>query len=93
MAAEAAGGARLYLRFQARRVFLVLGSPGRRRTLRVLLDGRPLPDRLAGGDVHGGAATIERQRLYRLVDVGRVGEHLLELRFEPGIKGYAFTFG
>ncbi len=93
MAAEAVTSARLFLHFHARRVFLVLGSPGRRRTLAVLLDGHPAPDRLAGSDVHGGTATIEQQRLYRLVDLGRVGDHVLELRFDPGIKGYAFTFG
>ena len=41
----------------------------------------------------GGAATDRRQRLYRLVDLPRAGRHELELRFEPGISGYAFTFG
>jgi hypothetical protein len=33
------------------------------------------------------------KRLYRLVDLPRRGRHLLELRFESGIEGYAFTFG
>ncbi len=41
--------------------------------VRVLLDGRPLPDRLAGADVHGGVARVGAQRLYRLVDFGRGG--------------------
>ena len=90
---EAGDSARLYLHFRARRVFLVLGSPGRSRTLRVLLDGRPLPDRLAGPDVHGGSAAIEQQRLYGLVDLGRVGDHVLTLVPDAGLKGYAFTFG
>ena len=48
---------------------------------------------IAGDDVHGGVATISDQRLYRLVDLPRAGHHTLELRFEPGIEGYAFTFG
>ncbi|MBV9213494.1 MAG: redoxin domain-containing protein [Actinobacteria bacterium] len=91
--AQAGDSAQLYLRFDARRVFLVLGSPGRRRTLRVLLDGHPLPDSKAGSDVHLGAAGIEQQRLYRLVDLRHVGDHLLTLLFDPGIRGYAFTFG
>ena len=44
--------ARLDLAFGARRVFLVLGSRGQRpRELRVRLDGRPIPARLAGDDV------------------------------------------
>jgi cytochrome c biogenesis protein CcdA/thiol-disulfide isomerase/thioredoxin len=83
----------LELNFDARRVFLVLGSPGRRRALHVSLDGRQIPDRLAGADVDGGVAEISRQRLYRLVDLPRVGQHILTLRFAPGISGYAFTFG
>ncbi len=51
--ATAEGGS-LDLDFGARRVYLVLGSPGHTRRMRVLLDGRPIPDGLAGADVHGG---------------------------------------
>jgi thiol-disulfide isomerase/thioredoxin len=79
--------------FGAEKVFLVLGSPGAARELEVLLDGEPIPDRLAGEDVSGGVARISSQRLYRLIDLPRAGRHRLELRFEPGISGYAFTFG
>jgi cytochrome c biogenesis protein CcdA/thiol-disulfide isomerase/thioredoxin len=92
-AATAVSGSRVELDFSARRVFLVLGSPGGPRPLRVLLDGHPIPDRLAGDDVHGGVAGIGAQRLYRLVDLPRVERHTLTLRFAPGISGYAFTFG
>ena len=91
--ATAGKDATVSLAFQARRVFLVLGSPGRPRRLKVLLDGRPITDDLAGDDVRGGTATIEGQRLYRLVDLPEAGRHELELQFEPGIVGYAFTFG
>ncbi len=91
--ATAGRGAELELNFTARRVFLVLGSPQAPRTLRVLLDGRPIPARLSGQDVRAGAATIDQQRLYRLVNLPRVQRHTLELRFSPGISGYAFTFG
>jgi len=91
--ATAGPGAALDLAFGARRVFLVLGSPGQARRMRVLLDGKPIPDRLAGADVHGGVATISSQRLYELVDLPGVERHRLELRPEPGIEGYAFTFG
>lgn len=31
--------------------------------------------------------------VYRLVDLPNAGRHTLELRFDPGISGYAFTFG
>jgi cytochrome c biogenesis protein CcdA/thiol-disulfide isomerase/thioredoxin len=91
--ATALQGAKLKLAFGARRVFLVLGSPQAQLPLQVLLDGEPIPDRLAGADVRGGAATIGAQRLYKLVDLPRVERHVLTLRFSPGISGYAFTFG
>jgi len=77
----------------ARKVFLVLGSPGRPRRVRVLLDGRPLPDALAGPDVRGGVATVRAQRLYRLVDFGRVRRARIAVLPDAGVAGYAFTFG
>ncbi|HMC06749.1 MAG TPA: cytochrome c biogenesis protein DipZ [Solirubrobacterales bacterium] len=92
-AATASTGASLELDFNARRVFCVLGSPRRPRTVRVLLDGRPIPDRLAGPDVHGATATISNQRLYRLVDLPRAEGHELTLEPQRGVSGYAFTFG
>ena len=92
--AAAVHDARLEIGFAAQRVFLVLGSRGGEpRTVRVLLDGKPLPDRFAGSDVHGGRVVVRGQRLYRLVDLGRPGEHVLTLEFAPGVSGYAFTFG
>jgi cytochrome c biogenesis protein CcdA/thiol-disulfide isomerase/thioredoxin len=92
--ATAVRDASLALSFQARRVFLVLGSPGGvPRDVQVLLDGKPIADADAGDDVHGAMATITGQRLYRLVDLPEAGRHTLELRFADGIEGYAFTFG
>jgi cytochrome c biogenesis protein CcdA/thiol-disulfide isomerase/thioredoxin len=92
--ATAVRASRLDLNFDARRVFLVLGSRGGQpRPLRVLLDGKPLPQRFAGADVEDGVATVDRQRLYRLVELPSAQRHLLTLEFAPGISGYAFTFG
>jgi len=71
----------------------VLGSPDRARRIQVLLDGRPIPAKLAGADVRRGRVTVQAQRLYRLLDLPAVAEHRLSLIFEPGISGYAFTFG
>jgi cytochrome c biogenesis protein CcdA/thiol-disulfide isomerase/thioredoxin len=80
--AEAGPGSRLRLLFTARRVFLVLGSPDRARSLDVLLDGKPYRH-----------LAIRQQKLYTLVDLPRAGSHELELRPESGVRGYAFTFG
>ena len=87
-----AGGG-IDLEFNSRRVFLVLGSPGQARHVQVLLDGKPIPAKLAGADVRNGEVTVEAQRLYRLVDLPAVAQHRLSLRFDPGVSGYAFTFG
>ena len=80
--AEAGPGSRLLLKFTARRVFLVLGSRDRTRSMDVILDGRPYRHLM-----------IHAQRLYTLADLPRAGTHELELRPESGIRGYAFTFG
>jgi hypothetical protein len=37
--------------------------------------------------------TVSSQRLYNLVDLPRVGQHVLTLEPEAGVQGYAFTFG
>ncbi len=91
--ATAEAGSSLDLNFGARRVYLVLGSPGHDRRLRVLLDGRPIPSADAGTDVHDGVVTVTGQRLYNLVDLPKVGNHILTLEPESGVEGYAFTFG
>jgi cytochrome c biogenesis protein CcdA/thiol-disulfide isomerase/thioredoxin len=91
--ATAGTGASLELRFSAQRVFLVLGSPDGPSRMRVLLDGRPIPNSLAGDDVHNGVATVSGQRLYRLVDLPHAESHVLTLEPRSGVQGYAFTFG
>jgi cytochrome c biogenesis protein CcdA/thiol-disulfide isomerase/thioredoxin len=90
--ATAAGGS-LDLNFGARRVYLVLGSPGHPRQVKVKLDGKPISSADAGSDVHGGVVTVDSQRLYNLVNLPAVEGHVLELEPEAGVMGYAFTFG
>ncbi|HEY7706314.1 MAG TPA: cytochrome c biogenesis protein DipZ [Gaiellaceae bacterium] len=72
--------ARLRLQFLAREVNLVLGGSGR---VEVLLDGRRQRTVAVGGE----------PRLYNLLRLPELTEGLLELRFEPGLSAYAFTFG
>jgi hypothetical protein len=91
--AVAGPGARLYLNFRAKEVYLVLGSPDRARRMQVLLDGRPVRPGSAGPDASGGVVRVRGQRLYRLVSLPQSGDHMLELRPEKGTRGYAFTFG
>ena len=91
--ATAVEDARLDINFSAQRVFLVLGSKGGPRDLRVRLDGEPIAEGDAGEDVSGGVARIDEQRLYRLVDLPAAGQHVLTVEPDAGISGYAFTFG
>jgi cytochrome c biogenesis protein CcdA/thiol-disulfide isomerase/thioredoxin len=72
-------GARLQLRYYARKVYLVLGGHG---TVQVLVDGKP-----------HGVVRVRSDRLYTLVDRDAIDEATLELRFSPGVSAYAFTFG
>ncbi len=78
--ARAGDDARLQLRFQANDIFLVLAGEGR---VRVLADGRPVRSVAVSG----------LPRLYTLAQFPNLKRGLLELRFSPGVEGYAFTFG
>jgi cytochrome c biogenesis protein CcdA/thiol-disulfide isomerase/thioredoxin len=71
--------ARLRLSFLAHSVHLVLGGQG---SVRVLLDGKP-----------ARTVRVDGSRLYTLLDLPSQRNGLLELRFSPGVRGYAFTFG
>jgi hypothetical protein len=76
-------GARLRLAFDARKVFLVLGTNGGAESVRVQLDGRPIR-----------TVRVPEDRLYTLVELnGKAGDHILDLLFSPGTEAYAFTFG
>ncbi|MDX6410514.1 MAG: hypothetical protein QOE91_30 [Gaiellaceae bacterium] len=77
--AVAVKDARLRLNFRASKVFLVLGGHG---SVDVLVDGRQTRT------VH-----VDGDRLYTLVNASQAREALMELRFTPGVSGYAFTFG
>ncbi len=92
--ATAVDDSAIRLGFRARRVFLVLGPAGERPgDVEVLLDGEPISAADAGADVERARVRVTEQRLYRLVELDEAGDHTMELRFAPGVSGYAFTFG
>jgi cytochrome c biogenesis protein CcdA/thiol-disulfide isomerase/thioredoxin len=72
--------ARLRLHFHAQRVYLVLGGHG---SVGVLVNGKPVKAVRVSGF----------SRLYTLLTYPQVKDAVLELRFTPGLSGYAFTFG
>ena len=77
--AVAGMSAGLRLQYRARNVYLVLTGKG---SVQVLVDGKP-----------ERTVRVTSDRLYTLVQRPEIGNHLLELRFSPGVAGYAFTFG
>lgn len=86
-------GGELELRFGAKRVYLVLGSPGRNREVRLTLDGKEIAPGDAGRDVSGSEVRVADERLYELLDLSEPGRHTLRLSPEAGVQAYAFTFG
>jgi cytochrome c biogenesis protein CcdA/thiol-disulfide isomerase/thioredoxin len=87
-------GDNITLRFLAAHVYLVMTSRGDTpRTVRVLMDGRPISVPVAGADVHHGVVTVKGQRLYSLVSLPSDQSHVLQVDVPPGVSAYDFTFG
>lgn len=72
--------ARLRLAFEAKDIFLVLAGNGR---VEVVVDGK----------LSRAVRVSGTPRLYTLARFPSPTKGLLELRFSPGLAGYAFTFG
>jgi cytochrome c biogenesis protein CcdA/thiol-disulfide isomerase/thioredoxin len=87
-------GAQIESGVAAQHVYLVMTSAGNMpRTGEVLLDGRPLPNKDAGADVHNGRFTVRGQRLYSLVSFPTDEQALVTVQLPPGVSAYDFTFG
>lgn len=79
----AVSDATLRLRFRGRAVHLVLGTEKTgRNAVEVLVDGRRVR-----------TVKVTEHKLYTLAEPVDDDFHDLELRFSPGVSGYAFTFG
>ena len=73
-------GATLSLRFDARKVFLVMRGNGE---VKVFLD-----------DNFISTTTVDVNKLYELINLPQAGQHILKLEFlDDNVELYAFTFG
>ena len=86
-------GGDLAVNFRARKVYLVLSSPGNPRQVSLLLDGKPVSAREAGEDVKASRVTVAGERLYALIDLPRPERHVLTVSPAAGVRAFAFTFG
>lgn len=69
--------------FNAQNVFLVMRPVGTSKgTVKVYVDGKKVKDLI-----------IDTDKLYNLVSLPGVENHLLRLEFSDGIQAFAFTFG
>ena len=93
-------GSTLVLAYEAKDVFLVMrpasaeATAGNEAKVKVYLDDKLLTGNDAGEDVKDGIVTVEKDRLYKLIQAGGAGQHVLKLEFLDGnLELYAFTFG
>lgn len=87
-------GAQVLYEYSAHDVYMV-ATASTPVHVKVLLDGKPVGN-LAGADVDPttSTATIEGDRLYKLVHNQTPGAHVLELIVQDaGLQAYTFTFG
>jgi cytochrome c biogenesis protein CcdA/thiol-disulfide isomerase/thioredoxin len=84
-------GARLYLNFEAKEVFLVARSRSKVSQIKIELDGAT---KYFGEDSEAGMVTIDADRLYKLINLPNPGKHQLKIEFlDSDVEIYAFTFG
>jgi len=86
-------GAKIIFRYTAQKVFLVASSKNKVNA-KILIDGKSVETNMAGSDVEASTVTIEKDRLYRLIEGSSSGEHTLEIIIDdPGVRVFTFTFG
>ena len=86
--------ASLTLHFRARKVFLVMTPLAQNQKIRIELDGTLITAKISGQDVHNGQLLLDKSRLYELIQLDNVQEHIIRLEFETSdIQVFAFTFG
>lgn len=88
---------KLHLQYQARQVNIVLEPSVQPATVRILLNGQPVPAESRGADIQvRGTDTIlsiTEPKMFELITHSGFEQHELILESEtPGLKIYAFTF-
>ena len=89
-------GAQITYEYDAKNMYIVAASgTGQPITLKVTLDGQPVPAAMRGADVNANSEmTINADRLYDIIQGQTYGEHVLQITVEnAGLQGYTFTFG
>ena len=81
----------LTLNFESKEVFLVMRTKGAPTKVKVYLDDKM---QNFGEDNINGVVTVDRDRLYKLINLAIPGKHVLRLEFEDNnAELFAFTFG
>jgi thiol-disulfide isomerase/thioredoxin len=89
------GTGKIYFRFNATKVNLVMAPTAGGVQVVIKIDGQPLAPDKGGADVKNGTIMVTEPRMYELINLGTQGsEHVIEIEFlNPGAAAYAFTFG
>ncbi len=84
-------GSTLTLNFESKEVFLVMRTKGATAKVKVFLDNKM---QNFGEDNINGVVTVDKDTLYRLINLPSAGKHILRLEFEDNnAELFAFTFG
>ncbi len=87
-------GAKLYLNFSAKQVFLVMRPKLGSVRVKVVLNGAVPDENNKGEDVKDGIVKVDSDRLYKLINLKNPGRNTLILEFVDGnVELFAFTFG
>jgi thiol-disulfide isomerase/thioredoxin len=90
---QSASDGHVRLRFQAKDVFVVVGSASAPLAVSVRLDGSPVSADRSGPALAGSGFTVTRQDLFHVLVRVSSGYHLIELSVPAGFQLYTFTFG
>jgi cytochrome c biogenesis protein CcdA/thiol-disulfide isomerase/thioredoxin len=84
-------GAKLFLNFESKEVYLVARPKKGIGKMKVFVDDKV---QFLGEDNKAGVVTVDSDRLYKLINLPQAGRHVLRLEFdEANIEVFAFTFG